>query len=306
MILAIGEALVEFRRNDDDGILTTPGEWAGPFPSGAPAIFASVAARLGAPAALAAAVGDDQFGRALCTRLRQDGVLLDAFHVAKRRATALAFVAYDRSGGRDFWFSVHDSAAVAIDRAALERLWHEVDWLHVSGSTLGFGGAMADAVEATAQHLARSGGRISLDPNLRPDANAETHERVVRLARIANVLFPSAGELEGIGLDEQALLDGGAVICRTHGAGGATVQDGPEAARVHVSAPAVDEVDATGAGDTFAAAFVTAFRNGLDPITAARLACVTAARSVQVLGAIEARIDPAFATSLGLDADRRS
>jgi sugar/nucleoside kinase (ribokinase family) len=295
MILAVGEALMEFRRSDDDGVLTTPGHWAGPFPSGAPAIFASVAARLGAPAALAAAVGDDQFGRAFHTRLRHDGVRLDALHVAKRRATALAFVAYDRSGGRDFWFSVHDSAAVAVDRAALERLWPGVDWLHISGSTLGFGGALADAVEASAEHLARTGGRISLDPNLRPDADVATHERVVRLARRADVLFPSAGELEGLGLDERSLLAGGAVICRTQGSNGATVQAGPEATPVHVPAPAADEVDPTGAGDTFAAAFVTAFRSGLDAVAAARLGCVTAARSVEVIGAIEAPIDPAVA-----------
>jgi sugar/nucleoside kinase (ribokinase family) len=55
VILAIGEALMEFRRSTADGLLTIPGGWAGPFPSGAPAIFASVAARLGAPVALAAA-----------------------------------------------------------------------------------------------------------------------------------------------------------------------------------------------------------------------------------------------------------
>ena len=70
MILAVGEALMEFRREATDGRLTTPGTWAGPFPSGAPAIFASVAARLGAPTALAASVGDDAMGHALIGRMR--------------------------------------------------------------------------------------------------------------------------------------------------------------------------------------------------------------------------------------------
>jgi sugar/nucleoside kinase (ribokinase family) len=298
VILAIGEAVMEFRRSTDDGLLTSPGEWAGPFPSGAPAIFASVAARLGAPVALAAAVGEDQFGTAFSERLRRDGVILDALNVVPRRATAVAFVAYDQGGDRDFWFSVHDSAAVVIDRSALERLRPRVDWLHVSGSTLGFGGALADTVQATAEHLARNGGRISLDPNLRPDADAEVQERVTRLAGLAHVIFPSIGELEGLGLDERALLEGGALICRTLGSGGATVRMGTASPPVHVPAPTTNEIDPTGAGDTFAAAFVTAFRNGVDAETAARLACLTAARSVEVLGAMEAPIEAAPAAGL--------
>jgi sugar/nucleoside kinase (ribokinase family) len=298
VILAIGEALMEFRRNTDDGLLTIPGEWAGPFPSGAPAIFASVAARLGAPVALAAAVGDDQFGRAFGDRLGRDGVLLDALQVAPRRATALAFVAYDGSGGRDFWFSVHDSAAVAIDHRAVERLWPRVDWLHVSGSTLGFGGVMSDAVLATAEHIAGRGGTISLDPNLRPDADPEALARLARLARLANVLFPSAGELEGLGLTVHALVKRGALICHTDGAGGATVQGPRQPTPVHVPAPETEEVDPTGAGDTFAATFVTSVRSGAEPVAAARLACRVASRSVGVLGAMEAPIEPAVATGI--------
>ena len=74
MILAVGEALMEFRRDTADGRLATPGLWAGPFPSGAPAIFASVAARLGAPTALAACVGGDAYGHALIERLRVCGL----------------------------------------------------------------------------------------------------------------------------------------------------------------------------------------------------------------------------------------
>ena len=53
MILAVGEVLMEFRRVEADGEVALPGTWQGPFCSGAPAIFASVAARVGAPAGLA-------------------------------------------------------------------------------------------------------------------------------------------------------------------------------------------------------------------------------------------------------------
>jgi fructokinase len=273
MILAIGEVLMEFRRVGDDGRLTAPGSWDGPFCSGAPAIFASVAARLGAPVALAGAVGDDRFGHALRERLHRDGVRLDGLRVVPR-ATAVAFVAYRADGSRDFWYSVRDSAAVEIAPPDL----HGVDWLHVSGSTLGFGDHVATLVLNAAQAVTGHGGRVSLDPNLRPDADPEVRDRLNRIARLAHVLFPSEGELTGLDAAPDAL------VCETHGAGGATV------AGVHVGAPDVLEVDPTGAGDTFAAAFVTAYRGGADPVDAARRAVRLASASVGVLGAMEARV----------------
>ena len=291
MILAIGEALVEFRRTTADGRLTVPGDWAGPFPSGAPAIFASVAARLGADAALVAAVGADAFGIAITERLRQDGVVLDGLRVIPERRTAVAFVAYDAAGGRDFWFSVPDSAAVEVDQAALRALWPRVDWLHVCGSTLGFGGPVAEAIEATAQHVLRAGGQVSLDPNLRPDASPAALARTAELAAVAGVLFPSAGELEALGVGEAGLLARGALVCHTRGAGGALVaRAGDEP--LPVPAPAAEETDPTGAGDTFAAAFVTATRAGAAPAAAAETACAVAARSVAVLGAMELPLAP--------------
>src|SRR3954447_7479813 len=289
MILAVGEALMEFRREAADGRLTTPGTWAGPFPSGAPAIFASVAARLGAPTALATCVGGDAMGAALIERLRRDGVRADAVAIAPTRATPVALVAYREDETRDFWFSVHDSAAMEIEAAAAERLADEAEWLHVSGSTLGFGGRLAEAVEAAAVRVLERGGRLSLDPNVGGDADTHLRERTARLARAAHVLFPSEGELAALDLDADDLASRGAVICETRGRQGALLLGGDP---VPVRAAAVDEVDATGAGDTFAAAFVTALRDGSDARSAAVFGCETAARSVSVLGAMEAPIEP--------------
>jgi fructokinase len=293
MILAVGEALMEFRRDTADGRLATPGTWAGPFPSGAPAIFASVAARLGAPTALAACVGADGLGRALIERMGRDGVRGDAIFVAPARATAVALVAYRDDGTRDFWFSVHDSAAMELDAGAVERLADSADWLHVSGSTLGFGGRLAQAVEAAAVRVLKRGGKLSLDPNVRADADADLRERTARLARAAHVLFPSEGELAALDLDAEDLASHGAVICETRGRHGALLVTAPDVRDpVPVRAVEVDEVDATGAGDTFAAAFVTAFRDGSDALSAAAFGCEIAARSVSVLGAMEAPIEP--------------
>jgi fructokinase len=291
VILAVGEALMEFRRSTADGVLVAPGSWDGPFASGAPAIFASVAARLGAPAALGAAVGADRFGDALVERLGRDGVRTDAVAVLPGRATATAFVAYAAGGDRDFWYSVHDSAAMAVDRAAVERVARDADWLHVSGSTVAFGGGLAEAVEAAAAVVLGRGGRLSVDPNLRPGASAGARERTVALMRRAHVLFPSEGELAALGLPEDAVLHDEQVVCHTRGGAGVALSGaGVGAEPVVVAAPPVDEVDPTGAGDTFAAGFVTAVRAGADPRAAAERACAIAARSVGVLGAMEAPV----------------
>ena len=46
-VIALGELLVEVMRKDVDQPLSRPGEFVGPFPSGAPAIFIDAVARLG-------------------------------------------------------------------------------------------------------------------------------------------------------------------------------------------------------------------------------------------------------------------
>jgi sugar/nucleoside kinase (ribokinase family) len=180
---------------------------------------------------------------------------------------------------------------MGVDPAAVERVALGADWLHVSGSTLAFGGGLAEAVEAAAAVVLRRGGRVSVDPNLRPGASAEARDRTVALMRLAHVLFPSEGELAALELAEDAVLHDDQVVCHTRGGAGVLLAGagiGPEP--VVVTAPHVDEVDPTGAGDTFAAAFVTALRDGVAPAAAADRACRIAARSVGVLGAMEAPV----------------
>jgi sugar/nucleoside kinase (ribokinase family) len=271
MILAVGEVLMEFRRVETDGAVAVPGTWQGPFCSGAPAIFASVAARLG-------------------ERLERDGVDTTALTEAPDRSTAVAMVAYDDSGGRDFFFSVRGSAAAAIDAAAAAGAARGASWVHVSGSSIGFGDPLAATVEATVAAALSQGARLSLDPNLRPDSPAEARERTARLARRASVVFPSPGELAALGVTTDELVSGGTLVCATLGAAGVEIHTaGGEPVTRH--APTVTEVDPTGAGDSFAAAFVASLARGEEPVAAAEAACAVAAHSVTVLGAMEAQFE---------------
>jgi sugar/nucleoside kinase (ribokinase family) len=276
VILAAGEALVEIMRPRPGMPLGEPSEFAGPFASGAPAIFASVAARLGAPTALAAVVGDDPFGALIRARLARDGVDTARVRADPSGATGCAFVAYDEAGGRDFVF--HMGAAGALTEADLGDLPERAEWLHVSGSSLALSPAIAATVEAAVARVHAAGGRISLDPNLR--AGAPIAGRVREIARRAAVLLPSEGELEALGLAG----DAAPVVCTTLGARGARI--GSE----RIPAPQVDEVDPTGAGDAFAAAFAVATLGGAEPVEAARRAVAVGAEAVRVLGPMEAPV----------------
>lgn len=289
-LLVVGEVLAEFLRPDRDSPLNETGVMLGPFPSGAPGIFASAASRLGIPTALCAVVGDDPFGQLIRGRLQQHGVDVDGVVIDPNRATAVAFVAYTSTGDRSFVFHVSDAAAARLRPADLGRRPEETDWLHISGSSLALGSPLAETAVEAVERVKRAGGRVSVDPNIRAEASTRSVMTAIRsIAQHADVLLPSEGELDALGLDEAELLEAGAVICTTLGAKGARVHRGT--LDVHVPAPAANEVDPTGAGDIFAAGFVAATLEGADLVEAARRGCEVASSSVGTVGTMESSIE---------------
>ena len=143
-VLLAGEAITAF--------MGYPGEPAlhfhGPFPSGAPVIFASAAARLGVGVDLAAGIGADIFGDQLRERLAHDGVSVELLVVDRERPTACAFVTYAENGARTFVFYLDGTAALGVDPSTLDRV-RRPDWVHVSGATLSFGGSTAETAART-------------------------------------------------------------------------------------------------------------------------------------------------------------
>ena len=137
-IVTIGEILVEIMATTTGHGFREAQPLVGPFPSGAPAIFIDQVGKLGHPAAIVSAVGDDDFGFLNLDRLRRDGVDVSAVAVRAGAATGSAFVRYRPDGGdRDFVFNMRDSAAGRIAatpeaRAVLSSAGH----LHVMGSGL--------------------------------------------------------------------------------------------------------------------------------------------------------------------------
>ena len=148
------------------------------------------------------------------------------------------------------------------------------------------------AYHALAAARAASPGLLcSLDPNpghLIADYGPDAFRAMVAALRF-DLLLPNAEEgrlLAGAGDPATIvtrLLDLAPLVALTLGAEGCLLAWGAE--RRHVPAPTLAPVDATGAGDAFAAGFVTAYCRSRDPVRAAEAGTAAAARVVMRPGA---------------------
>jgi len=101
-VWTMGEMLVEIMRPKADMALDQAGEFMGPYPSGAPAIFIDTVARMGHTSGIFGGVGKDDFGKALLDRLKKDGVDVRFVAESAENSTAVAFVTYFSDGSRKF------------------------------------------------------------------------------------------------------------------------------------------------------------------------------------------------------------
>ena len=298
----LGEVLVEVMRPGPDQPLDREGVFEGPFASGAPAICAAAAARLGAPVRFAGVVGDDAFGRLCRRRLDELGVDTTPLRTSVTAATGVAFVAYRSDGEREFVFHLPRAAASELGPRDVDALAPaSLAWLHVSGSSLGVSDPMRAACEEAARRVAEAGGTVAFDPNLRAELADPTEARALcqGVLRHARVVLPSGSEAALLtGADDartgcRALLAQGAeVVVLKRGAEGCTVftSDGPPAGTDVPAAPAVVR-DATGAGDVFAAGLAVARLEGRSALDAARFASAAAAEAIGTLGPMEGLAD---------------
>jgi sugar/nucleoside kinase (ribokinase family) len=196
-------------------------------------------------------------------RLTKDGVDVSGVAVIDGAVTGTAFVAYGLNGARDFIFHVADAAPGRISTAQLGSYPQEADWIHVSGASLGLSNSMSTVIMEAVERVVQQGGRVSFDPNLRTGSSGieDPRQATARLLEIASVLLPAEGELETLRADVDAIVRRGVVVCVTGGANGARLYW--EGQVIDVPGISVDEVDPTGAGDTFAGVFLaTLLRTG--------------------------------------------
>jgi ribokinase len=265
-------------------------------PGGKGANQAVAAARLGARVAFIARVGADARGQAAIAQLQREGVDVRGVARDAHAFTGVALVMVDQrgekqifaAGGANVHFTPQDvrAAADTLRRARVVLTQLEV---------------RLDAVTIAVQLAREAGVRVVLDP-------APPQPLADELLRQVDLLKPDAREAEAltqIPVRDRASARAAANRLLERGVGAVAVQAGEEGDLIvwrggerFLPRFPVKSVDATGAGDAFAAALAVALAEGRSLEEAGPFASAAAALTTTKLGAQAALPDRAAVMAL--------
>ena len=253
--------------------------------AGAEANVAIGLARLGHQVSFIGRVGSDVFGDGVRRMLRGEGVEISGLLIDTDRPTGLLVrdvpvgrpvtVVYHRTGSAGAGLRSEDIDPEVVSSAKI---------LHITGITAALSTSARAAVEYAVGIAVEAGVPISFDPNVRLQLASLDYwsDLVATLAPHADTVLVGADELRMLGRDVASFLnDGASTVVVKDGARGAWVTDGTETHQV--PARSVTEVDPVGAGDAFAAGWLSGTLRNL-PIgdrlreAAVVASCVVAAR----------------------------
>jgi 2-dehydro-3-deoxygluconokinase len=262
-ILVIGEGLYELGLDDDGGELR---EGFG----GDAANTAVMAATMGAHARIVGRVGDDALGRRLLAFWATRGVGLDDIILDPSHPTGIYVNRRGADGDHRFDYHRTGSAGSSLDEADVERpRIDDVAFTHFTGIGIAISQTSARACSALVRRTRGAGGRISFAVNVRPGL-APSLGTLRDAAAAADVVFFSREDATllygGVDAAVEALSTTADELVMTDGGNGATLYT--QGATLHQPPPAVEVLDAAGAGDALAGAYLAARVRGETESTA--------------------------------------
>lgn len=286
-ILTIGEILVEIMTKEKGQKFDETGEFLGPFPSGAPAIFINQVAKIGSSAGIISTIGNDAFGSMNYNKLKKDNVDVHLIQKTDLLTTGVAFVTYKNDGDRDFIFHLENSASSLIGPDDItEEVFENCNYFHIMGSSL-FNESIREAVMKSIEICKKTNTKISFDPNIRKELlkDSKMKEFLEYIVDQCHLFLPGDDELthfttasnEETAINElfekgveHIIVKSGSKGCRGYS----------KDERFHLESLPVKEVDPTGAGDCFAGTFVSCLNQGMDFKKAAEYANAAGAHAV--------------------------
>jgi len=242
------------------------------IPGGSAFNFAVWISSLGFRAGVVSSVGRDVYGDIITSLLESRGV--DTSCISRQgETTGMAFISVDDTGRRSIYSYMGANASLKIDEAESEYIMG-ADAVHLSGCYI---------------EVAREVSGIR-DVSFSPGTLLASYgiERLSGVLERTTIIFLNDGELEMLtgsrrsGI-ERLLGAGVGNVVVTHGSEGASFFSEDHSETLEIEAE--DAVDTTGAGDAFAAGFMSMWLRGSEPAECLRNGHKVARRVISRIGA---------------------
>lgn len=254
-------------------------------PGGSAANVAAWLGHLGVPTRFVGRVGSDAVERHV-RALAEHGV--EARLVGDpERTTATIVLQLDDAGERTMFVDRGANRGLRLEDVPAD-VWDDVGWLHLTGYTF-FDDATRSVALALVEHARSLGAGVSVDPSTVSFLREAGGETFLDWVSGADLVVPNLDEARvlvdarGPQIDLDALAARFDHVVITLGAMGAAYVGGR--VREQVTAPRVQVVDTTGAGDAFAAGFLSAWLSSPEPVGALEAGRGAAEQCVARLGA---------------------
>lgn len=266
-LLAVGETLVDFISEEEVESLREAYTFR-KYQGGSPANIAVNMAKLGGTSAVISKTGIGNFGQFLKAELQRAGVITDYLVMDHLVHTTVIFISrtqgtpdFEAFRAGDYKLEAAEVREEAVERARV-----------IHASTFALSREPCRSAVERAFQLAKTHGKIvSLDPNysrqIWPNHReaSQVLERMLGYATITKPSLDDATRIFGPGEEPEAYIErfhamGPPVVVLTMGADGVLLSGGDDT--THIPARSVEVVDATGAGDSFWAGFLTALLDG--------------------------------------------
>ena len=268
-LLALGELLVDLIPAEEGMRIRDPGPVL-KTASGSAGIFACAASRLGAPVRFIGKVGQDSLSCLVTEAIRREGVDTSCLSVSPEGQIGLAFLEYTDSG-RNYQYYRSSSVGSRLSPEDIpETAFSDASLLHFPGMLLDLNDTMREACLHAVSLAKQAGAALSFDPNIRREvmSDPDARRRMLSVLSQADLITPTLDEGRQLtgrqdpGEVLRALRDlGPQLVVLTMDSRGALFCTGD---RVIQADPfPVQEVDPTGAGDTFAAALCAGLRENM-------------------------------------------
>ena len=243
---------------------------------GSAANFTVGVSRLGLKAGIMARIGNDQYGKYILSEFKREDIDTDRL-IPIDEKTGMAFIAVEPDGERSIYTFMGANSKFKLENEDISHIKQSAI-LHITGMYI-------EAAEEASKHA----NILSFNPGaLLSSYGLDNLERILKRTDILFLNQKEVKILTGMGCHAGALElveIGVPLVVVTMGAKGAIVYN--KSGQIHYPANKMDVLDTTGAGDSFAAGFITAYYQKRSLNECLKSGNESAAYCVSKLGALD-------------------